>query len=406
MKLSITTDKLKAELKRAIAFTGGRTTLPILANIKIVADADKGTVGLYATNLDAEFSVLFEAQVDESGETTINAKHLQQILDNIKVPDITLSCEAENPNTTVKYGKSSVLLLGLPTKEYPEFLIQGDKIAEVDLEVREFFSLLKSVKFSMAYDNAKVFMNGVHFIIDMEDGKVVAEATNAYILTKSKLEVPERGKAKMDFILPARFADFFDESVFSEDDKFKIIQYNNCISFIGKDVMISTKVVDAKYPETNKFVPKVDSFHKIPLNRKEFLDKINLIRSFCDDTSPAVYIRLNRNFLKFTLESASKGAVDDIIEFDNPIESVKEDETVVAKINSIYTYMILKSGKSVEITLMLKNSTTPLVFRENGVETFSVLMPMGSKKKEATPAANAPATPPPSQPVASAEEKK
>lgn len=405
MKFTISLDILKNELKRATPFTGGRTTLPILANVHINADMESNLVCMTATNLDSESVSYFNAVVDESGETTINARCLQQVLDNIKVKEISLECVNDNPNTTIKYGRSSVLLLGLPVKDFPKFLLDGEINQEVSIYAHDFFSLLKSVKISMAYDNSKVFMNGVHFIFDMPEGKVIAEATNGYIFTKSKLEISERGEKKMDFIIPAKVVDSIDESIFGSDEKLKVLHWMNCIEFVGEKTRFACKFVRADFPDTTKFTPNVATYHKIEINRKLFLEKINLIRAFCDEHHPGVIIHLTRKDMKFTVESASKGAVDDFIEFENEIETVKPDEIVKVKINSVFAHTVLKSGKSSEITVMLKSPTTPIVLREHDIDTFSVLMPMFKREPAPAPAA---ATTPASdaQPAAAEQEKK
>ena len=96
-----------------------RNTIPILANILIVAEG----VGLklISTDLDIEVIEEIEAKIEEGGSLTAPAHLLYDIIR--KLPDsskILISKQEDQDHLTISSGKSNFKLQTLPRSDFPE----------------------------------------------------------------------------------------------------------------------------------------------------------------------------------------------------------------------------------------------------------------------------------------------
>ena len=111
MKLSIQREKFLEGLSTVQSVVSNRTTLPILANVLLVAD--EGQLSLSTTDLDTGIQTSVEAEVEKPGSITLPARKLFSIIRELSVKEIHLEVDAKN-NTEIRSGKSFFKIMGLP----------------------------------------------------------------------------------------------------------------------------------------------------------------------------------------------------------------------------------------------------------------------------------------------------
>src|SRR3954451_7974322 len=117
-----------------------RNTIPILANLLI--RAEKGKLGLKATDLDLEVVESIPAEVSPGGATTVPAHMIYDIVR--KLPEgaqIVLDSSGDRASLTIRAGKSRFSLQTLPESDFPD-LAAGEMTHKFSLPAKELKRLI------------------------------------------------------------------------------------------------------------------------------------------------------------------------------------------------------------------------------------------------------------------------
>ena len=91
MEFTCAKDELQAALQRVARAVSPRTTLPVLSNILIKAEADGTGIAAYDLNMAIQTTV--PAKVTRPGETTIPARLLQEIMAALPAEEVKIDAE-------------------------------------------------------------------------------------------------------------------------------------------------------------------------------------------------------------------------------------------------------------------------------------------------------------------------
>ena len=145
--------------------TDPRSTMPILANVQLIAK-DKELI-VVATDLIKTSRIPVKADVQSPGEITIPAKLLSQALDKIAAETVTLTVGADDdknpvaPQTAVlRGGKARITLPWTGTRDFPKIaILPSDVDAQADALLRPLLALC--VPFTVR-DQTRPMQSGVH----------------------------------------------------------------------------------------------------------------------------------------------------------------------------------------------------------------------------------------------------
>ena len=116
MKLSANREALLKPLQAVIGVVERRQTMPILANVLLVAKND--SVSVTATDLEVELVASAEVNVDNAGEVTVPGRKLLDICRALpEGAEIAVSQSGDKLN--VRSGRSKFSLTTLPAAEFP-----------------------------------------------------------------------------------------------------------------------------------------------------------------------------------------------------------------------------------------------------------------------------------------------
>jgi len=116
MKLKVKKDDLLAGLQRVQPAVAARTTLPVLGNILVRADAER--VQLTASDLAMTVTASMPAEVAKAGATTVPAKRLSAIARETAGSEIELECN-EREVTTLRSASAVFHLNGIAAEDFP-----------------------------------------------------------------------------------------------------------------------------------------------------------------------------------------------------------------------------------------------------------------------------------------------
>ena len=369
MQFSIKRDALLKSLTLVQGVIEKKNTLPILSNVLI--DAKDNKLIVVATDLDLIFyDEINEVKISEQGSTTTSATILYDILRKIHTnSDISFDLKTEN-KLSLKTDSSDFNLLCLPTDNFPNFSDNFES-DEIILNKSKFLSLLNKTKISISNDDTRHYLNGIflHLIESQNKSYLTGVATDSHRLSSSSIEI-EKGKNFTPLILPKKTVFQLCSLLQDTDEKVIIKTSETKIQFMIGKTKLSSKVIDGKFPDYTKVVPK-NNDKSLNVLSKEFIDSIERVTTVSIDRKEGVKLVISKGNVKLSVNSTNSGEGN---------ESIKADynsNDVTISFNSKYLIDIASEIEDKNLKMNLKDSVSPVLIEDaSDKNSYYVIMPM------------------------------
>ena len=369
MHFQIKRDKLLKSLNIAHNIIERKNTLPILSNVLLEAKDNK--LNIIATDLDIVYQdEITDIKISKDGSTTTSATVLHDLLRKLPSDlDVVFILQDENKlNITAENSKFN--LLCLPVSNFPNFsetFSQDDVI----LNRKNLLSLLNKTKISMSNDETRHYLNGIFLHIAESNGKnyLTGVATDSHRLSSSSMLI-ENVKNFKSFILPKKTVYQLCNLLVDGDEKILLNSSENKIQFkIGKS-KITSKIIDGKFPDYQKVVPKNNS-KKLSVNAKDLINSVERVITVSIDRKEGVKITLNKDNIQLFVNSTSSG------EGKETLKANFNSDEITISFNSKYLLDIASEIKSENIIMNLNDAVSPvLILDSSDKQSYFVIMPM------------------------------
>jgi DNA polymerase III subunit beta len=248
--LQVDRDALLKPLQAVTGIVERRHTLPILSNVLIEREADQ--LRLVATDL--EIQILTRCEVGKGAadqSLTVSARKLQDILRSLP-DDANVTLDLQNNRLQVRAGKSRFNLQTLPATDFPLLSDSGPALANVSVPQKMLKDLLALVQFSMAQQDIRYYLNGMLLILEKEQMRVVA--TDGHRLSYASGTVGTQNE-KREVILPRKAVLELSRLLDDSEEKVEVEVYSNQVKFRFRDIELTTKVIDGKFPDYTRVIP-------------------------------------------------------------------------------------------------------------------------------------------------------
>ena len=253
--LKATQDKVLAVLQSVAGIVERRHTLPILANVLIKKTGN----ALQLTTSDLEIQIRTTAELGgDTGDftTTIGARKLIDILKTMP-GDQTVSLETQQAKMILKGGKSRFTLQTLPAEDFP-WCRSRPPSAPFSVPQKVLKDLLGQVSFSMAVQDIRYYLNGILFVAEGKQLSLVA--TDGHRLAWASATLDVEVPIKQEVILPRKTVLELQRllsDVSGENQPVIEMQFaNNQAKFTFGGMEFVTKLVEGKFPDYNRVIPK------------------------------------------------------------------------------------------------------------------------------------------------------
>jgi DNA polymerase-3 subunit beta len=365
MKIIITKDQIIAGLQAVQNVVSTRTTLPILSNVLVKADA--GKVEFTATDLDCTVACTVEAKVEKAGATTIPVKKLFGIVRELN-GEIEIETDEKNI-TSIRSGGSFFKVHGLAADEFPPLpKFKDDK--KVSLSQETIRAMIKKTSFAVSTDESRYVLNGIY--ISLKEGKMTLVATDGRRLALVDEEVEISEKSIGEFIVPAKAVNELTR-LLQEKGDVEIKFGENQASFSLKDdkgfsVLLVTKLIEGNYPNYKQVIPG-EAKERIPLQREELLSALKRAEIMTSEKANSVKLTFGRNTLAITANSPEVGEARESLAV-----NYKGKELAIA-FNPRYLIDPLLALTEDEVAIELIDELSPGVLKATGAFLY-VVMPM------------------------------
>ena len=363
--LKASQENIVAALQSVVGIVERRHTLPILANVMI----QKTSQGVQLTSSDLEIQIRTEAALggDSSNfTTTVGARKLMDILRSMP-NDQMVSLESQQNKLILKGGKSRFTLQTLPAEDFPLVQESANFGPMFSIPQKTLKDLLHQVSFAMAVHDIRYYLNGILFVAEGKQLSLVATDGHRLAYTSATLDVEV---PKQEVILPRKTVLELLRLLSDKEGMIDMQFANNQAKFKFEGKEFVTKLVEGKFPDYNRVIPK-NHKNAVTLGRLSLLSTLQRTAILTSDKFKGVRINLDTGMLRVAASNAEQEEAIDEIEIDYAGDNIEIGFNVTYLID-VLTNM---SQDMVRMDLADSNSSVLVTMAENPNFKY-VVMPM------------------------------
>ena len=363
--LKATQEKVLSVLQSVAGIVERRHTLPVLANVLIRKTG--GQLQLTTSDLEIQIRTTADLGGDEGNfTTTVGARKLIDILRTMP-SDQTVSLESSQNKLILKGGKSKFTLQTLPAEDFP--LVQeaasfGPVFAVPQKTLKD---LLGQVSFAMAVHDIRYYLNGILFVAEGKQLSLVATDGHRLAFAGATLDVEV---PRQEVILPRKTVLEMQRLLSDAEGNIEMQFANNQAKFSFGGMEFVTKLVEGKFPDYNRVIPK-NHKNAIIMGRAPLLASLQRTAILTSEKFKGVRLNIESGTLRVAANNAEQEEAVDELDIDYAGDDIEIGFNV--------TYLIdaLANMEQEMVRLELADSNSSALFTIPDNTTFKyVVMPM------------------------------
>lgn len=342
-----------------------RQTLPVLSNVLLVLKDSE----LSLTGTDLEVELVGRVTVDKahkSGEVTVPARKLLDICKSL-ADDAAIELSLADNKVTLKSGRSRFTLTTLPASEFPAVDEEPDTFS-ITMAQSKLRDLLDSTSFAMAQQDVRYYLNGMLFEVAGDYLRVVA--TDGHRLAMETMSMDNPISESQQLILPRKGIMEMTRLLTDDSGEISLTFGQNHIRATVPAFTFTSKLVDGKFPDYNRVLPKGGNKTLIG-DCQELRQAFSRASILSNEKYRGVRVLLSNGELKILANNPEQEEAEEIVSVDYEGDSLEIGFNVSYLIDVLSTL----SSKKARITLSDPNSSA-LLEADEGSDAVYVVMPM------------------------------
>ena len=406
MKFITKKSEIVDSLQMGASIAERRQTIPILANLKIVAM--DGKIEITATDLEIQIKSISEVkEVLEEGETTVSARKMSELCRTL--PDKEeLEFSLNNGQLTVSSKNFHADFATTSAFDFPEleFLEENSSLA---IDARKLQRLLNKTIFCMASVDVRYYLNGL--LVEYLDGEVNIVATDGHRMAvakhpskeaqgeecqicdgtgkvKEEIENIEQTEPKEEIILvdcrvcngrgirgkrhiiPRKAAIALEKILRDNNTEINLNFGASSLRIEDKNLDFATKLIVGKYPNYEASLP-INKPSKLEVSKENLQSALSRVSVLSNETHKGVRIQLEKNSLKLTTSNKSRESAEEFL------DANYLGEPIEISFNIAYLQDVLGAIETETVEISLYGEEKSTLIREPGNKTEAyVLAPM------------------------------
>ena len=361
-------EKVLSALQAVSGIVERRHTLPILANVLIRKTGNQ----IELTTSDLEIQVRTTVELDgDAGNfaTTVGSRKMIDILRALPSDQVVTLSAAQN-KLTLQGGKSRFTLQTLPSDDFPLVQEAADFGPMFSIPQKALKHLINQVHFAMAVHDIRYYLNGILFVAEGKNLALVATDGHRLALAQATLEeeIP-----KQEVILPRKTV--LELLRLLNDDKggdsaIEMRFAGNQAKFTFSGMEFVTKLVEGKFPDYNRVIPKNHKNH-VTLGRAPLLASLQRAAILTSEKFKGVRMNFEPGLLSIASSNAEQEEAKEELEVDY------NGDAIEIGFNVTYLIDVLANMGQEMVKLELQDTNASALFTVPDVAGFKyVVMPM------------------------------
>ena len=370
-------EKILSALQSVAGIVERRHTLPVLANV-LIRKTD-GHIELTASDL--EIQVRTSAELGGEGghfATTVGARKLIDILRSMPADQI-VSLSANQNKLTLQGGKSRFTLQTLPSDDFPLVQEAADFGPMFSVPQKTLKTLIDQVHFAMAVHDIRYYLNGILFVAEGKslilvatDGHrlALAQATLENEIPKQEVILPRKTVLELQRLLKGDGKDDKEGADPATSTPIEMRFASNQAKFSFSGMEFVTKLVEGKFPDYNRVIPKNHKNH-ITLGRAPLLASLQRAAILTSEKFKGVRVNVEPGTLRIASSNAEQEEAKEELEIDYAGDSIEIGFNVTYLIDALSNMSV----EMVKLELQDTHSSALLTVPEQAGFKY-VVMPM------------------------------
>jgi DNA polymerase-3 subunit beta len=360
VKLSVHQSELSKALSLVRDAVATRSTLPVLGNVLLEAQAD--TLRISATNLEIGVQLFVAAKVEESGAITLPYRLLSEFVSSLQPQAVSIDLDERTQTAKLKCVKTTASIKGIDAAEFPvPQRIDSNKAIALPSQVLR--RMIDGVVGAAATDESRPTLTGVE--TRLSDGRLHMAATDGYRLSVMTQDV--EADDEITTIIPAASLRMIAKFLTGESDVMIALDENRVhVTAQDGNAEIVSSIIGAKFPDYRAIIPKTKEI-TVTVKRDTLQQATKTAQLFARDNSNIVRIDVTPVTLTVAATSAESG--DSV----NAIDATANGEISIS-FNARYLLDMLSATSADELTIEFTQSNRPLKCTVG--DWMHVVMPM------------------------------
>jgi DNA polymerase-3 subunit beta len=370
MKLTIERAAFLRALSHVQSVVERRTTIPILSNVLLRAEA--GRLALSATDMDLEIAERVPSQIEREGRTTAPAHTLYDIVRKLREgAQIEIDAAGERNAMVLRSGRSTFTLACLPPEDFP-LMAAGELPHDFSLSATELRTLIDRTRFAISTEETRYYLNGIYLHATKADEVPVirAVATDGHRLARMEMVLPEGAAAMPGVIIPRKTVLELRKLAEESDEEIQVGLSETKIRVTIGEAALTSKLIDGTFPDYDRVIPSNNN-KILEVNRKDFAEAVDRVSTISTEKSRAVKLALESGSLVISATSPENGTAVEELEVHysaGPIE---------IGFNSRYLLDIAEQIEGEGAQFVMSDAGSPTIVRDSAdASALYVLMPM------------------------------
>ena len=378
MELSVRKTELLRELQLFQGIVERKNTIPILANILIVAEKGADEIQLVATDLEVGLRSRCAAEVTTGGTLTLPAKKLFEIVRALPETEVRITQSAAG-TVNVAAERFSSRMQTLPREDFPA-LPEATGTGTVNLPCQALREMVVKTQFAVTGEDTRYFLNGALLVLTGTSMSLVATDGHRLALVSARREgaagggdtatVEDNGEASV--ILPKKTLWELARLLGDGHDTVAYERGGNHLFFDIAGRQLVSRVLDAQFPAYERVIPKGND-KRVEFERDRLTSAIKRVALLSSERSRAVKLQIDAGKVEISSSSPEVGEASEVLSVEY------EDAAVAICFNAQYLLDFLAVADSESVALEFKDEMSQAVLSPlstDGCDYTYVIMPM------------------------------
>jgi len=368
MKATIERAMLLKSLGHVQSVVERRNTIPILSNVLIEGREGSG-LRLMATDLDLQINESVEANVTQSGATTVSAHTLFDIVR--KLPEGSqVELSAAEGKMQVNAGRARFNLATLPRDDFP-VIAEGELPTAFELPAATLRQIIDKTRFAISTEETRYYLNGIFLHVSDEAQPVLkAAATDGHRLARVTVPRPSGAEGMPDVIIPRKCVAELRKLLEEVDGTVQVSLSESKIRFGLGNAVLTSKLIDGTFPDYSRVIPTAND-KLLRIDPREFEEGVDRVATIASEKTRAVKMALERDKVTLSVTSPENGTAAE------EVSGEYSSDGFEIGFNARYLLDILGQIEGDTVEVHLADAAAPTLLRENDkASALYVLMPM------------------------------
>jgi DNA polymerase-3 subunit beta len=357
------------ELSLAQGVVEKKNTIPILSNIRLRADKDR--LELSSTDLEIGLIHGLTADVIESGEYTVSAKKLYEIVRSLPEDEVSIEV-GDGGRMSVSCARSKFSIVGLDPVDFP-VLPECDFAEGFEIGIKTLASLVHKVLFAVTMDESRFPLAGSLFI--GRPGNVEMVATDGHRLSHAQAACELKGlEQEKRFVIPKKTLSELKKALeLGGDESVTVVARDNHIFFRISGRTFISRGVEDQFPAYEKVLPQSNNI-SVSFAKAELEGAVRRVSLLAPEKGGGVKLRFADGSLKVSSSNPDLGDANEELACEYAAEPLE------IGFNAQYIVDFLSVTDAERVAVKLKDGVTQGLFEPEGeseeVRHQYVIMPM------------------------------